>query len=72
MESEVAQAIRVNDRAVLRKYGRFLEPISEIVQGRLAARMDQRTVEAAMRNVSEQKGRPPVCAAAATGLPSNQ
>jgi len=66
MESEVATAIRVNDRAVLRKYGRFLEPISQIVQARLAAGVDERQLEAAVRNVAEPQGRPAVCGAAGT------
>jgi len=66
MESEVATAIRVNDRAVLRKYGRFLEPISQIVQARLAASVDARKLEAAVRNVAEPQGRPAACGAAGT------
>ena len=58
MESEVATAIRVNDRAVLRRYGRFLEPISQIVQAKLAASVDDRKLEAAVRNVAEPQARP--------------
>ena len=41
IESEVAQAIRVNDRATLQKYGRFLEPISQLIEGRLKATHDE-------------------------------
>ena len=41
MESEVAAAIRVNDQPVLRKYGRFLEPISQMIEARLRATHDE-------------------------------
>ena len=44
IESEVAEAIRTSNQTVLRKYGRFLEPISQMVQQRLAARYDQQKV----------------------------
>jgi hypothetical protein len=63
IESEVASAIRTDDRTVLRKYGRFLEPMSQIVQERLAARMDHRKVAAAIRNVEAEHRRPAACAA---------
>ena len=51
IESEVAEAIRTSNQAVLRKYGRFLEPISQMVQQRLA-RYDQQKVEPAMKLVA--------------------
>ncbi len=41
MESEVASAIRRNDQRTLRKYGRFLEPISQMIEGRLKATHDE-------------------------------
>ena len=43
IETEVAHAIRTKNQAVLRKYGRFLEPISQMIQARLAPRADQKT-----------------------------
>ena len=54
IESEVAEAIRTNNQAVLRKYGRFLEPISQMVQQRLATRCDQQKVDSAMKLVASQ------------------
>jgi hypothetical protein len=71
IESEVANAIRANDRTVLRKYGRFLEPISQIVEGRLAASLDERKIEAAVRSVAEQHGRPAACGAAGAKAVAN-
>lgn len=37
MESDVTSAILRNDQRTLRKYGRFLEPISQMIEGRLKA-----------------------------------
>ena len=54
IESEVAEAIRTSNQIVLRKYGRFLEPISQIVQQRLAARYDQQKADEAMKLVAAQ------------------
>jgi hypothetical protein len=71
MKSEVARAIRVNDRAVLRKYGRFLEPISQIVQERLSATVDSRRIEAAVRSVARESSRPAVCGAGAPKAVAN-
>jgi hypothetical protein len=56
---------------VLRKYGRFLEPISQIVQGKFAASVDERKLEAAVRNVAEPQGRPAVCGAAGAKAVAN-
>jgi hypothetical protein len=41
MESEVTSAILRNDQRTLRKYGRFLEPISQMIEGRLKAAHDE-------------------------------
>ena len=41
IESEVAAALRTKDQAVLRKYDRFLEPISQMVRARLADANDE-------------------------------
>src|SRR4051812_14684032 len=60
MESEVAAAIRANDRAVLRKYGRFLEPISQMVEARLKATHDEAKIEKAL-NALVPKQASPVC-----------
>ncbi len=54
VESEVAEAIRTNNQTVLRKYGRFLEPISQMVQQRLAAKYDQGKLDSAMKLVASQ------------------
>jgi len=45
IESDVAAALRTNDQPVLRKYGRFLEPISEMVRARLATTNDQAKID---------------------------
>jgi len=60
MESEVATAIRLNDRASLRKYGRFLEPISQMVEARLKATHDEAKIEKAL-NAVVPKQAAPVC-----------
>ena len=49
IETEVANAIRSKNQGVLRKYGRFLEPISQMVQARLAPRADQKRIDEAMK-----------------------
>src|SRR5262245_46874920 len=41
MESDVTSAILRNDQRTLRKYGRFLEPISQMIEGRLKATHDE-------------------------------
>jgi hypothetical protein len=45
IESEVVAALRTNDQPVLRKYGRFLEPISEMVRARLATTHDEAKID---------------------------
>jgi hypothetical protein len=52
IETEVANAIRTKNQAILRKYGRFLEPISQMIQARLAAAADQKRVDEALKVVS--------------------
>lgn len=44
IESDVAAALRTNDQPVLRKYGRFLEPFSEMVRARVATTDDEAKV----------------------------
>jgi hypothetical protein len=73
MESEVAAAIRTNDRPVLRKYGRFLEPISEIVRARLATTHDEAKIgESLTAVVSKPTTTCRVATTAATSSPSSQ
>jgi hypothetical protein len=75
IESEVAEAVRTNKQAVLRKYGRFLEPISQVVQSRLAARYDQKRMDDAMKLVASQSSKSACAAPAAarlSGPASNQ
>jgi hypothetical protein len=75
IESEVAEAVRTNNQAVLRKYGRFLEPISQVVQSRLAARYDQKRMDDAMKLVASQSTKSACAAPAAarlSGPASNQ
>jgi hypothetical protein len=69
IESEVAEAIRTSNQAVLRKYGRFLEPISQVVQSRLAARYDQKRMDDAMKLVASQSTKS-ACGAPAAARPS--
>jgi hypothetical protein len=68
MGSELAAAIAKGDTAVFRKYGRFLEPMAEIVKGRLAARVDERKIEAALRGVVVERKAPAACAPAAKAV----
>jgi hypothetical protein len=75
IESEVAEAMKAGDQPVLRKYGRFLEPITQMVQQRLAASFDQRNVDSAMKLVSSQSTKAACAAPAAqrsNGPVSNQ
>lgn len=66
IETEVANAIRSKNQGVLRKYGRFLEPISQMTQARLAPRADQKRIDEAMKMASSSSHA--VCTAArATG-----
>jgi hypothetical protein len=74
IESEVAEAVRTNNQAVLRKYGRFLEPISQVVQSRLA-RYDQKRMDDAMKLMASQSTKSACAAPAAarlSGPASNQ
>ena len=73
MESEVAAAIRTNDGPVLRKYGRFLEPISEVVRARLATTHDEAKIgESLMAVVSKPATMCRAATTAATSNPSSQ
>jgi hypothetical protein len=75
IESEVAEAIRTGNQTVLRKYGRFLEPISQMVQQRLAARYDQQKVDNALKLVSSHSSKTACAVPAAarlSGPASNQ
>jgi hypothetical protein len=73
METEIAAAMQSNDRAVLRKYGRFLEPISEIVRARLATTHDEAKIGESLRAVvSKPTTTCRVATTAATNNPSSQ
>jgi hypothetical protein len=52
IETDVANAIRTKNQVVLRKYGRFLEPISQIIQARSTAKLDEKRMDEAMKIVS--------------------
>ena len=64
IETEVAQAIRVRDQAVLRKYGRFLEPISRMVEARLSATDAAQQINDVTRMIASQKSPAAACPAA--------
>ena len=59
--SAVAGALRTSDQSVLRKYGRFLEPISRMVQGTLAATLDERKIDDALRVAAQKWAAPAAC-----------
>lgn len=68
--------MKTGDQLVLRKYGRFLEPISQMVQQRLTASYDQKKVDTVMKLVASQSTKT-ACAAPTTrsvapGQPSIQ
>ena len=69
IESEVAEAMRTSNQPVLRKYGRFLEPISQMVQQRQAAGYDQQKADDAMKLVAAQSTKA-ACSTAAGPRPS--
>jgi hypothetical protein len=54
IKAEVARALRENNRAVLRKYGRFLEPITTFVQAGVAATHDEGKIAQAIALVTAQ------------------
>jgi len=71
IETEVAQAIRARDPIALRKYGRFLEPISQMVQARLTATHDEWKIQEATRMVTSQRNSPAAsCTAAGSAKPT--
>ncbi len=61
METEIAAAMQSQDRAVLRKYGRFLEPISAMIQPRLAASRGEQAIATAVQLLGANPARGPVC-----------
>jgi hypothetical protein len=72
IESEVAEAMKAGDQTVLRKYGRFLEPISQMVQQRIATTYDQQKVDSAMKLVASQSTKAACAAPTAKSVPSAQ
>lgn len=69
IESDVASAIRRNDRAAVRKYGRFLEPISQMIEGRLKATHDEGKIGGTLSALAPQPSTS-VCQAAARPKPA--
>ena len=65
IESEVTAAIRAKDQVTLRKYGRFLEPISEIVRARLATTQDEEKIGESLTALAAKPTT--MCRAATTG-----
>ena len=70
IETEVAQAIRAGDQAVLRKYGRFLEPISRMVEARLSATHDEGKIAEATRTVASRQTPAAACPAPGSAKPA--
>ena len=69
IEAEVAEAMRTSNQVVLRRYGRFLEPISQVIQQKLAGRYDQQKADNAMKLVATQSTRA-ACTAPTAPRPS--
>jgi hypothetical protein len=59
IQTDVARAIRLNAQQTLRKYGRFLEPFSSVVQAQLSATHDEEKTEKAIRTVAAGYTAPP-------------
>ena len=76
IESEVTEAMKTGDQLVLRKYGRFLEPISQMLQQRSTASYDQKKVDSVMKLVASQSTKAacatPTTRSVAPGQPSIQ
>ena len=70
MESDVASAILRNDQRVLRKYGRFLEPISQMIESRLKATHDEAKIGDALSALAPKQSSA-LCQAPATAKPVN-
>jgi hypothetical protein len=70
MKADVASAIRRNDRAALRKYGRFLEPISQMVESQLKATHDEAKIGDSLSALAP-KPSSSVCQAPASGKPAS-
>lgn len=58
MQTEVEQALRLNDLSTLRRHGRFLEPIAQSLQPRFSSASDQATMKAALQAVAAQSAAP--------------
>jgi hypothetical protein len=69
IQTDVANAILLNDRTVLRKYGRFLEPISRIVAPRLTATHNEGKIPDALRSVAPLQPTQAACAASRSSTP---
>jgi hypothetical protein len=61
IETEIAAAMQSQDRAVLRKYGRFLEPIAAMIQPRLAATGGEQAIANAHQLLAPNQTQGPVC-----------
>ena len=70
IETEVTQAIRTGDQAVLRKYGRFLEPISRMIEPTLSATHDERKIAGATRLVASGQTSAAACPAPGSAKPA--
>jgi hypothetical protein len=69
IQTDVARAIRMNDRQMLRKYGRFLEPFSSIAQAQLSETHDEGKIESAIRTIAaEHAAQPAACRAGAAAV----
>jgi len=66
----VASAILRNDQRVLRKYGRFLEPISQMIESRLKASHDEAKIGDALSAFAPKQSSA-LCQAPATAKPVN-
>jgi hypothetical protein len=54
IQTEVEQALRLNDLSTLRKHGRFLEPIAQSLEVRFSSASDQATMKVALEAVEAQ------------------
>ncbi len=70
IQTEVARAIRKNDRQTLRKYGRFLEPFSSVAQAQLSATHDEGKIETAVRAIAAEHAAQPAACHAVTATAS--
>jgi hypothetical protein len=61
IRSEITRALRSNDRAVLRKYGRFLEPMASLIQAALPSDRDRSTIGHAIESMANASRHPSSC-----------